>query len=91
MTLYRVEWAIEVEADDPHLAAAMARHYQTKPGTTAKVFDVFEPVLDPPESGGPSMLVARIDLAYPDRSEHFTIEQIRLGQVVKQPPPNGER
>ena len=38
--LYRVRWEIEVEAETPHQAAEKARFYQTKPGTTATVFEV---------------------------------------------------
>ena len=38
--LYRVRWEIEVEAATPHEAAEKARYYQTKPGTTATVFEV---------------------------------------------------
>ena len=37
--LYRVHWEIEVEAT-PHQAAEKASYYQTKPGTTATVFEV---------------------------------------------------
>jgi len=37
--LYRVRWEIEVEAETPFAAAEKARH-QTKPGTTATVFEV---------------------------------------------------
>jgi hypothetical protein len=40
--LYRVRWEIEVEAETPREAAERARHYQTKPGTTATVFEVAE-------------------------------------------------
>ncbi|HEV8029657.1 MAG TPA: hypothetical protein VGP42_01430 [Stellaceae bacterium] len=40
--LYRVRWEIEVEAETPHEAAQKARFYQTKPGTTATVFEVAE-------------------------------------------------
>ena len=40
--LYRVRWEIEVEAETPQHAAEKARHYQTKPGTTATVFEVAE-------------------------------------------------
>jgi hypothetical protein len=40
--LYRVRWEIEVEAETPREAAERARHYQTKPGTTAAVFEVAE-------------------------------------------------
>ena len=40
--LYRVRWEIEVEAETPREAAEKARHYQTKPGTTATVFEVAE-------------------------------------------------
>jgi hypothetical protein len=40
--LYRVRWEIEVEAETPLVAAQKARHYQTKPGTTATVFEVAE-------------------------------------------------
>jgi hypothetical protein len=35
-------WEIEVEAETPLEAAEKARHYQTKPGTTATVFEVAE-------------------------------------------------
>lgn len=38
--LYRVSWEIDIEADSPLEAAQKARHYQTKPDTTATVFDV---------------------------------------------------
>jgi hypothetical protein len=41
-TLYRVRWEIEVEGETPLAAAQKARHYQTKPGTTATVFEVAE-------------------------------------------------
>ena len=37
--LYRVRWEIEVEAETPREAAEKARHYQTKSGTTAAVFE----------------------------------------------------
>jgi hypothetical protein len=40
--LYRVRREIEVEAETPLAAAEKARHYQTKPGTTATVFEVAE-------------------------------------------------
>src|SRR6267378_2680191 len=40
--LYRVRWEIEVEAETPLEAAEKARHYQTKPGTTATVFEIAE-------------------------------------------------
>ena len=40
--LYRVRREIEVEAETPFAAAEKARHYQTKPGTTATVFEVAE-------------------------------------------------
>ena len=40
--LYRVRWEIEVEAETPFAAGEKARHYQTKPGTTATVFEVGE-------------------------------------------------
>jgi hypothetical protein len=40
--LYRVRWEIEVEAETPREAAEKARHYQTKPGTTAMEFEIAE-------------------------------------------------
>jgi hypothetical protein len=40
--LYSVRWEIEVEAETPRDAAEKARHYQTKPGSTATVFEVAE-------------------------------------------------
>ena len=42
MQTYRVIWEIDIEADSPEEAAEMARYYQTKPSTTATVFDVRE-------------------------------------------------
>lgn len=42
MPLYRVRWEIDIEADNPLEAAKKARYFQTKPNTTATVFDVFE-------------------------------------------------
>jgi hypothetical protein len=42
VTRYRVRWEIEVEAATPLTAAEKARFYQTKPGTTATVFEVAE-------------------------------------------------
>jgi hypothetical protein len=38
----RVRWQIEVEAEMPVAAAEKARHYPTKPDTTATVFEVAE-------------------------------------------------
>ena len=40
--LYCVRWEIEVESETPFAAAEKARHYQTKPGTSATVFEVVE-------------------------------------------------
>ncbi len=40
MQAYRVIWEMDIEADSPEEAAEMARYYQTKPSTTATVFDV---------------------------------------------------
>ena len=40
--LYRVRWEIEIETETPSAAAEKARHYQTKPGTTATVFELAE-------------------------------------------------
>lgn len=40
--LYRMHWEIEVEAETPLKAPQKARSYQTKPGTTATVFEVAE-------------------------------------------------
>src|SRR5207302_9609898 len=40
--LYRVRWEIELEAETPQEAAGKARFYQTKPGTTATVFEAAE-------------------------------------------------
>ncbi len=75
-TRYLVRWEIDIEAETPLAAAQKARHYQTKPDTTAQVFDVFAPLCDPPEPGGPSMRVARIDLTDPDASIDFTGDDI---------------
>ena len=40
--LYRVRWEIEIEAEAPRDAAEKARHCQTKPGTSATVFEIAE-------------------------------------------------
>jgi hypothetical protein len=37
---YRVTWVMDVEANSPHDAAIKARAAQTRPGTTATVFEV---------------------------------------------------
>jgi hypothetical protein len=48
--LYRVLWEIEVEAETPREAAERARHYQTKPGGTATVFEVAERPIPTPSA-----------------------------------------
>lgn len=40
--MYRVEWAIDVAADNPRAAAEEAFQMMRKPDTTATVFDVFD-------------------------------------------------
>jgi hypothetical protein len=42
MPIYLVEWAIDIEADNPREAAKVARQYQVKPDTSALVFTVKE-------------------------------------------------
>lgn len=42
MPTYHLTWEIDLEADSPLEAARLARHYQTKPDTTATVFSVQE-------------------------------------------------
>lgn len=37
---YRVRWEIDVSASDPHAAAVAAREMQSRPGTTATVYEV---------------------------------------------------
>jgi len=44
---YRVTWEIDVEASSPQEAARQARHHQTKPDTTATVFDVHREGVEP--------------------------------------------
>ncbi len=44
MALYRVDWSIDIEAEDPREAAALAREYQRAPGSTANVFTVHKHV-----------------------------------------------
>ncbi len=39
-TEYTVTWTINLEADNPQEAAEMARHYMTRPDTTATVFEI---------------------------------------------------
>jgi hypothetical protein len=75
-TRYLVRWEIDIEAESPLEAAQKARHYQTKPDTTAQVFDVFAPIYDPPEPGSPQMRIARIDLTDPDASLDFASDDI---------------
>ena len=61
--LYRVRWEIEVEAETPFAAGEKARHYQTKRGTTATVFEVAE---IPPHAARRAGDPVTIDLT-PDR------------------------
>lgn len=42
MKTYRVEWAIDIDADDPVDAAKRAREIQMDPASSATVFDVIE-------------------------------------------------
>lgn len=39
---YNVRWEMDVEADSPREAAERAREAQTREGTIANVFDVFD-------------------------------------------------
>lgn len=39
---YRVCWEIDITADTPLHAARLAREIQTRPGSTATVFDVHD-------------------------------------------------
>lgn len=59
MQNYRVIWEIDIEADNPEEAARQARQHQTRPDTTATVFDCFD------EAGN----ATRIDLAESSEQE----------------------
>lgn len=58
---YRVRWVIEVEADSPHEAAVKARAAQTRPDTTATVFQVQEHYQTQPLRWAPP--VVEVDLS----------------------------
>lgn len=74
---YLVRWEIDVEAMTPQQAAEKARGYQITLGTTAKVFDVFEKGDHPSDT----VIVATIDLAEPENSRHFTLDDVRAGRA----------
>lgn len=57
MTSYRVEWAIDVEADNAAQAAQLAHAMMRKPNTTATVYDVMQ--MDSPDDP------VRVDLMDP--------------------------
>jgi hypothetical protein len=59
MPQYHIIWEIDLDADSPQAAARQAREHQTRPGTTATVFDVTEIVSARAAVIKPS---ARIDL-----------------------------
>lgn len=40
MNKYTVTWVIEIDADDPRQAAAMAKEIQEDPDSTATIFNV---------------------------------------------------
>mgnify|MGYP006883087109 CR=1 FL=1 len=42
MSEYLIKWKIDIEADSPYEAAALARQIQLDPDSTATVFDVFD-------------------------------------------------
>ena len=68
---YLVRWEIEIDADSPKEAALKACDGQTRPNTTAVVFDVFVTIhSDDPVDG--TMRIAKVDLAYPEESKDFT-------------------
>lgn len=64
---YLLRWEIDIEASSPQEAAEKAREYQTKPATTATVFDVFEKQ----DAFSPGFLVATIDLSNPKESQFW--------------------
>ena len=82
MAQYLVRWEIDIEADAPEEAAQKARDAQMKLDTTDTVFDVFEC-----EPGGDSrqsaVLVAHVDLSYPEETEHFTTADIMSGRSIE--------
>jgi hypothetical protein len=69
MAYYLVRWEIDIVAESPQEAAEKARRCQTRAGTQATIFDVFD--ADP---GSQTVklkfgrLLARIDLTFPEET-----------------------
>jgi hypothetical protein len=61
MAHYLVRWEIDIRADSPLEAAEKARRCQTRAGTQATVFDVFE-------AYALGRRIARIDLTFPEKT-----------------------
>jgi hypothetical protein len=64
MNVYQVVWEMDIEADSPQEAAALAREAQTRAGTEATVFQVYpqHKWVELPQTG-----VTQVDLTYGDR------------------------
>ena len=66
MPHYLVRWEIDIVAESPQEAAEKARRCQTRAGTQATVFDVFEPDTGPVVAPKTGRHLARIDLTFPE-------------------------
>ena len=66
MPHYLVRWEIDLVAENPLEAAEKARRCQTRAGTQATVFDVFEPDTGPVVKPKHGRHLARIDLTFPE-------------------------
>ena len=68
MPHYLVRWEIDLVAENPLEAAEKARRCQTRAGTLATVFDVYEPYSGPPVPPTLGRHLARIDLTFPENT-----------------------
>ena len=68
MPHYLVRWEIDIVAESPQEAAEKARRCQTRAGTLATVFDVYEAYSGPPVQPTLGRHLARIDLTFPEET-----------------------
>ena len=73
MPHYLIRWEIDLVAESPQEAAEKARRCQTRAGTQATVFDVFEPDMGP-RAPKPGRHLARIDLTFPAESREMILK-----------------
>ena len=84
MPHYLVRWEIDLVAESPQEAAEKARRCQTRAGTQATVFDVFEPDTGPVVAPKPGRHLARIDLTVPED----TVVDEGSRQLIRAGPPS---